>query len=285
MKKILTLFLVVSAGVCFAEKCTYCPATMGVRIVNGRPYCGKHYCSKHKEIHSEDKCYRCDLQSRLSRGKAKCAFCNNTKKLTIAKGNRKYEAFCPDHYCSLHKCAFYEPYSGTPCCLKCKQDASRQYHSEPLTGLFGVELNASIDTVASATLIDSDGYKFTPDKPFRNFKNYMILTTKGKINTIVAVQTFNGEDEAESEYESVLAILDKKYGRDRRTGILKKGYYEWHTAYNFACDEKNENPQQRIIISKTRSSVGKYDISVSAFLVSDAKKMFEADMQNDIDAL
>ena len=284
MKKILTLLLVFASGVCLAEKCTYCPATMGVRIVNGSPYCSKHYCSKHKEIHSESKCYRCDLESRLSRGKAKCVFCNNTKKLKIAKGNRKFDTFCPDHFCASHKCAFYEPYSGTPYCRKCKQDDSKQFRSEPLTGLFGVELSASIDSI-KATMVEPGTYKFTPDKQFRDFKNYAVFVSDGKIHTIWSFRTFSEEEDAENEFETVLSLLDKKYSRERRTGILKKGYYDWVVIYGFDYDEHHKNEKQRIVIKKGRSSAGKYDVIIFATNVSESKKLFETEEKNDIDAL
>ena len=58
----------------------------------------------------EGKCYRCELESLVSRGKAKCTYCNNIKKLIIAESGGKYKAFCPDHYCAKHKCAFSKSY-------------------------------------------------------------------------------------------------------------------------------------------------------------------------------
>ena len=126
MKITLALLLTAASSVSLAYSCRYCRNTMPLRLVNGRYYCNKHYCSKHKETHSTDKCYQCELASRVSRGKAKCVFCDNTKKLTIAKGRNKYEAFCPDHYCTTHTNAFYEPYSGSPYCLKCRRAALAQ---------------------------------------------------------------------------------------------------------------------------------------------------------------
>lgn len=322
MKKILTLFLIVSAGVCFAEKCTYCPATMGVRIVNGRPYCGKHYCSKHKEIHSEDKCYRCDLQSRLSRGKAKCAFCNNTKKLTIAKGNRKYEAFCPDHYCTTHKNAFYEPYSGSPYCLKCRQEASakeeaekkikhaealeaeadkleariqelkaqraasHKLRAEPLTGLFGVELDAPITSIVSKPIPeDPNAHSFTPAKRFRDFKLYAVQTSENRIFAIRTARYFNVDSDAENEFENVVGLLDKKYNRERRTDVLKHGLYDKKVEYSFGCDEATGlSPKQKIVVAKIRSGM-EYEVSIYAYVVADVKKMLEDDAKNDMDAL
>ena len=247
MKITLALLLTAASSVSLAYSCRYCRNTMPLRLVNGRYYCNKHYCSKHKETHSTDKCYQCELASRVSRGKAKCVFCDNTKKLTIAKGRNKYEAFCPDHYCTTHTNAFYEPYSGSPYCLKCRREAlakeeaqkkikraealeaeadkleaelqelkaqraaRHKLSAEPLTGMFGVGLNASLSSIVSKPVLGNENLRaFTPAKQFRDFKLYAVQTSGGRIFAIRTAQYFNVDSDAENEFENVVALLDKK---------------------------------------------------------------------------
>lgn len=321
-KMILTLILIAVSCVSLAASCTYCQTTMPLRKVNGRYYCNKHYCAKHKEISCEGKCYRCDLESRVSRNKAKCEYCSNTKKLTIAKSEEKYKAFCQDHYCAKHKCAFSKSYrEGTYCSvckreiilleeakkaderakelraesvkiaaeieeLKMQRESLRSRMSEPLTGLFGVELNASPESINVIPMPGaSDIYIFTPKKLFREFKRYVVEVTDGRVCRIRASRRFDSMDESEAEFDSVVELLDKKYGRERRGKVEKHGLYDMQVNYDFGCDENLENPKQGITVILTRTNAADYNVSISAFEVSVIKKMIERKEQNDIDAL
>lgn len=284
MKKILVLVLIIIASVCFADRCAFCPSTIALRQVGGISYCYKHYCNKHKEIHRENKCYRCDLESRVARGKAKCAYCDNTKKLTIDKVRYKFEAFCPDHYCVTHKCAFYTKYSGGFACASCESDKNRQYREEPLSSLFGMELGADINSIV-ATNVGEDTYTFTPDKQFRKFEIYGLYTVDGKICTITAVQFFKDEESAEDELNNVVSVLDKKYGRGRRTGIVKTDLYGLSVVYSFGYDSNFNKPKQRLVVTKSRKDYKKYEVAVSAYVVSEMDKMNDNEVKNDMDAL
>lgn len=280
--------------VCHAERCTYCPCTAPLRLVDGRYYCNKHYCFKHKAIHREGPCEECDIASRIARGKFSCSLCSTKRNITVVKDKDVgLIAFCAEHYCTRHRMGFSRSYTSGLSCSKCNSEAQlnklNEMKAEPLSGMFGVTLGAPLASlVTTPSRGEKDVHLFTPEKKFRDFKCYCVIVADKRIIAIRTVRYFDYESAAQDEFETLLAILDRKYGRTRRGKILERGLYDRRVDYDFGCDVKSMGaPRQRITLGKIRDSGDgyRYEVSIMAYLVSELEKMIETDARKDLDAL
>lgn len=331
-------FLIVYACVLFAivsraAQCQFCRTTMPLREFNGRVYCTKHFCAKHKVVNSSGVCEQCKLESLIARGKGGCKICalKNAKELLIlSEGWHKWGIYCKAHYCDKHHRIFSKLKDGEYACYTCQAEEKkekaqeeferkkREWHearekeraevaqkekeyqkaqeeeraahnlfmSTALDSLFGVRLGGQIPLKVSG-VVESKMQTFVPAKKFRNFETYSYRVENGRITEIQAVAVFDDLDAMKQEFDAVISVMDRKYGKGRRGVIRAESLDEFRCKYDFGCNpETGEDVKQRLAVyTRIVPQTLKYRIVICAYLVDAANAAYEKEQQRDMDAL
>ena len=114
------------------------------------------------------------------------------------------------------------PILGLVCalCLFCGH-----LRADDINGAFGKKLGDTFDlayaTGRSALTDGTPMYQFTPDKPFRSFRNYYVLITPSshKIYAIWGIGPAGNTETGKKEQALVMQILTEKYGSEDEPGI------------------------------------------------------------------
>lgn len=324
---VITLFAITS----YAAKCQLCQTTMPLCKVEGRMYCKKHYCIKHKIVNHSGSCEQCELEGKIARGKGECRICGAKKELLILSVSyNRWDVYCKTHYCAKHQRIFSKQADEHYCCRDCQleerakkkqeeleqkekewqeaQEQSRReaqaardarqkaeaklqaehnlFMSKELDSLFGVRLGGR-RPLKEFGHSDSGMQVFTPAKKFRDFDVYHFGIQDDKVAEVQAVVERDDLEAMKNEFYSVISVLDRKYGVERRGDIIDEALDKFRCKYDFGCNpETGKDAKQRLVVyTRYNPKTLKYRIVICAYLVDAANAAYEKEQQQDMDAL
>ncbi len=104
--------------------------------------------------------------------------------------------------------------------------SSTSFAESKIEGGFGVKLGDIFlpeSAIGKAALTDGTPlYQYSPNKKFRSFSDYYVLTTPktNKIYSIWARGEFENTETAKKEQALLMSLLEKKYGKGEKQGLL-----------------------------------------------------------------
>lgn len=116
---------------------------------------------------------------------------------------------------------------------------------EKVSGAFGIKLGEVFDVskaIGKSSLTDGTPmYQFSPKKKFRSFSTYYVLITPKthKVYSIWGIGNMKNDPSCKKEQALVMAILQKKYGKEERSEIFSSLY-----------DMKNIDQGNRYVLTK-----------------------------------
>lgn len=110
-----------------------------------------------------------------------------------------------------------------------KSGGGEEQHNK-IEGAFGMKLGAIFDSkkaIGKGELTDGTVmYQFAPSNPFRSFKKYYVMITPKthRIYSIWGIGNFDAQAKAEKEQMLILELLNKKYGSQKKEGLMDSLY-------------------------------------------------------------
>lgn len=163
--------------------------------------------------------------------------------------------------------------------------AHNLFMSTALDSLFGVRLGGQMPLKVSR-VGDSKVQTFVPAKKFRNFETYSYRVENGRITEIQAVTVLDDLDAMRQEFKAVIAVMDRKYGMERRGVARVESLDKLRCEYDFGCNpETGSDVKQRLVVyTRGVSPALKYRIVICAYLVDAANAAYEKEQRRDMDA-